>query len=356
MSDQQQRTPNRHKLCYLTTIDGLAAVADLHQLDPSYVPAIAVRHPATFDVALLHKNHQYEQHYDRGWNEQAALLAALIGYGPDVFEHVAAVVDAFPAYGEQPDYATKQAYVDVADHLRRIRDALDAWGYKMAKVGVSFERDGEAQTNPHVGDGIATAALAGAFGDGKRADFVVPIWKGNAIRAMEAIAASRPSTVLIAPEYYPYRAGRRPDGTIPQHWASPVEPDFYDPAKPWSRFYTCAQVVAFDGDSMVYFRSAQEARGFAKMAVIIEAAGKPADPLPDPNDPDPNDPDPVEPPKIDPRTDPDDETDAITTPGPDAGTFGHGPATAAIEAAADRSAAAERRPDGPANTVGGTPE
>lgn len=376
MTDQQQRSlsemhpPNRHKLCYLTTIDGLAAVADLHQLDPSYVPAIAVRHPATFDVALLHKKRQYVRQYDHGWNEQAALLAALIGYGPETFEHVAAVVDAFPAYGKQPDYSTKQAYRDVADHLGRIRDALSGWGYKGAKVGVSFERDGEAKNNPHVGDGVATAALAGVFGDGERADFVVPIWKGNAIRAMEAIAASRPSTILIAPEYYPHRAGRRPAGTIPQHWASPIEPDFYDPAKPWTQFYTCAQVVAFDGDAMVYFRSAQEADGFTKMADIVEAASKPAGPR---SEPDPTDPDPVEPPDTDPRTDPDagDDTGPVGT----ADVFGHGPARAAIRAAAndpplDEPSGAEgaegvdqkatpmpgpldeERPTGPANVVG----
>lgn len=312
MPDQQQRTPNRHKLCYLTTIDGLAAVADLHQLDSSYVPLIAVRHPATFDVALLHKRKKTLQRYDRGWNEQAALLAAVIGYGPETFEHVAAIVGAFPSYGEQPDYAQREAYRDVAQHIIRIREALSAWGYATAKVGVDFERNGDAKENPHIGDGVATAALAGAFGDGARCDFVLPIWKGNAIRAMEATAASGPETVLIAPEYYPSRAGRRPAGTIPQHWASPIEPDFYDPDKPWSRLYTCAQVVAFNGDAMVYFRSRAESDGFRKMADIVEAASKPA--KPPPTGPDPTDPDLVEPPDTDPRNDPSGGDDAGESP------------------------------------------
>ena len=286
---------NDYKLCVVRTIDGLAALAELHEQDTKFVPLISVRHPATFDVAVTHKRRQTNQRYDRGWNEQAALLTALIGYGPEVFEHVAAMVGAFPAYGPRPDYRKPEAYREVAAFMSRIRDALNSWGYKSAKVGVDFERNGQWREDPneqpYADGGQAVVALAGAFDDGERADFIMPVWKGDPVRSMENIAASSRSTVLIGPEYYPARDGRRPPNTIPQHWGSPVEPDFYDPEKPWSRLYTCQAMIDFPTESVVYFRRKQEADGYLKMADLVGHTSKPKH-LPDEPDPvGPTDPD-----------------------------------------------------------------
>lgn len=340
---QPEEKRGKHKLCYLTTIDGLESLIALHDVDPSYVPLIAVRHPACFHVALSHKRDQHADRYDHCWNEQAAVLTAVIGLGPDVFANVAAMVEAFPARGERPDYTKPGAYRDVARHVSRIRDALGAWGYQTAKVGVDFGRGGQWQEHPEVqpdaDDGLAAAALCGAFGDNGKCDFVMPVWKGNRIRAMEAIAASDRRTVLIAPEYYPVRAGRRPTGTIPQLFGSPVEPDFHRGNQPWPRLYTCKEMIAFAGDAMIYFRSQQERDGFGKMADLIDAASKPTAP---PMKPDPTDPD-VEPePSIDPRAD-DEPVIPLAAPG-------HGSATFAPTSVEDA-----RQPDASGDAVVGRP-